>query len=242
MPKRFIDSASPAILRLALLISLIWQLGVPALAQAPAQSTLDAKGTLSRGTGMSTATAVSDLASKRVLILHSYGYVLPVYKILDQSLTESFVAAGLNLNNLYFEFFDLTRYPGPEYRTRLIDFFRNKYKGQKFDLVLTVDLEALSSLLKEAKDIYPEGPIISLLGAEDIEHSDSKRPVIHLPVQLDVISTAKEIFKIKPNTQKIVVIAGSSNMDRRFENYVRGELNTWTGALDVEYITPLPLD
>jgi hypothetical protein len=77
-------------------------------------------------------------------------YGQPIYKIIDQSLAESFVAKGLDFANLYFEFMDVVRTPGQEYRKHLNDLFRNKYKGQKFDLVLTLHQEALSFLLKRA--------------------------------------------------------------------------------------------
>jgi hypothetical protein len=216
------------------------QLNVPAHAQSQPQRGLDPKGILDRGPAARTASAQSDLASKKVLILHSFAYAQPAYQIIDKALIESFVASGINFNNLYFEFLDLVRNPGQEYRRGLLEKFRHKkYKERKFDLVMTLHHEALQSLLKEGQDIYPEGPIISILGDTIFfEHSDSRRPVIYLPVQLGVISTAKEIFKLKPNTQKIVVIAGSSNMDRRFENFVRGELKAWKGIMDVEYIPP----
>jgi hypothetical protein len=46
MPKRFIDAASFA---LGCLVLLIWQLGVPAYAQAQTQSAPDPKGTMDRG-------------------------------------------------------------------------------------------------------------------------------------------------------------------------------------------------
>jgi PAS domain S-box-containing protein len=220
----------------------IWPLSVAAHAQSKPQTELNAKNALGRGPGVSGASSPSDLASKKVLILHSFAYAQPAYKIIDAALIESFVSSGLNFNNLYFEFLDLARNPGQEYRHELAETFRKKFKGRKLDLVLALHQEALQFLLKEGKDIYTEGPIISILGDSTFsEHSDLKRPVIHLPVQLDVISTVKEICKLKPNTQKIVVIAGSSNMDRRFENFVRGELETWKGALDVEFLPPVPL-
>ena len=229
------------LLRIILVLLLFGQLGDAAPAYS--QVAPDAKAKAVHGEGATKAGIPSDLASERVLILHSFAHAQPAYRIIDQSLMESFVAGGINFNNLYFEFLDLARNPVQEYRKGLIEFFRNKYKGRKFDLVITLHQEALQFLLKEGKDFYPKGPIISILGDTILfEHSDSKRPVIHLPVQLDVISTAKEILKLKPHTQKIVIIAGSSNMDRRFEDYVRGELKAWKSALGVEYIPPLPLD
>jgi len=68
------------------------------------------------GLGLAQTQAQVDLTSKRVLILHSFAYAQPVYKIIDQSLEDSFVSSGLNFNNLYFEFLDLARNPSQEYR------------------------------------------------------------------------------------------------------------------------------
>ena len=109
MSKRFVDPALSGPWSLVFLISLIWLLSGPVHAQAPAQSALDAKGTPSSGTGVSGTSGQSDLASKKVLILHSFAYAQPAYKIIDAALIESFVSSGLNFNNLYFEFLDLVR-------------------------------------------------------------------------------------------------------------------------------------
>ena len=222
MPKKFID---PAWLVLGCLVLLIWQLSVPAYAQAQTQSALDAKGTVDRGPAAGTASAQSDLASKKVLILHSFAFAQPVYKIIDEALIKSFVASGLNFNNLYFEFLDLARNPGQNYRNELISIFRQKYQERKFDLVVAVHQQSLEFLLKEGRDFYPEGPIIQILGDPVApEHSDSKRPLIYLPFSIDIISTVKAIFTLQPDTQKIVVIAGSAPVDRRFLDLVQAAL------------------
>ena len=193
---------------------------------------------------MNGASGQSDLASKKVLILHSFAYAQPVYKIIDAALIESFVSSGLNFNNLYFEFLDLARNPGQKYRNELINIFRQRYQGRKFDLAVALHQQSLEFLIKEGQSFYPEGPIICILGdpVPDIEHSDSKRPLIYLPFSIDVTSTIKAIFALQPDTQKIVVIAGSAPMDRRFLDLVQAALKAWKGKLDVEVIPPLPLD
>ncbi len=187
--------------------------------------------------------AQSDLSSKKVLILHSFGYAQPAYKIIDASLQESFVANGLDFNNLYFEFLDLARNPGPEYRHEMADIFLRKFRGRKLDLVVTLHQEALRFLLEEGRTVYPQGPIISVLGDSTFtEHSDPERPLIHLPFTVDVAATAREIFRLKPDTRKILVIAGSSALDRRFDHVVVTRLKAWKPELDVESIPPLPME
>jgi PAS domain S-box-containing protein len=182
------------------------------------------------------------LEEKKILILHSFAYAQPAYKIIDAALIESFVASGVDFNNLHFEFLDLARNPGQEYRQELVENFRQKFKRRKIDLVITLHQEALQFLLKEGKDVYPEGPIICVLGTASFStHSDPKRPIIHLPFTVDVISTVKEIFNLQPDTRKILVIAGNSTLDRRFEDWVMTKLKEWKKDLEAESIPPLPL-
>jgi hypothetical protein len=242
MSKRFVDPAFFGPWCLVFLISLTWLLSVPVHAQSQPQVDLTGKKTLGQGPGVSGASTQSDLASKKVLVLHSFAYAQPVYKIIDAALIESFVSSGLNFNNLYFEFLDLARNPGQKYRNELVNIFRQKYQGRKFDLVVALHQQSLEFLMKEGQVFYPEGPIICILGDPYNEHSDSKRPLVYLPFSFDVISTVKAIFTLQPDTQKIIVIAGSALMDRRFLDLVQAELKAWKRELDVEFTPPLPLD
>lgn len=97
------------LLCLVFLVVLICLLSGLAHAQSKLQVELNGKNALGQGPGASGASAQSDLASKKVLILHSFAYAQPAYKIIDAALIESFVSSGLNFNNLYFEFLDLVR-------------------------------------------------------------------------------------------------------------------------------------
>ena len=111
-------------------------------------------------------------------------------------------------------------------------------------MVVALHQQSLEFLIKEGQSFYPEGPIICILGdpVPDIRHSDSKRPLIYLPFSIDIISTVTAIFTLQPDTRKIVVIAGSAPVDRRFLDLVQAALKGWKGNLDVEFIPPLPLD
>ena len=185
--------------------------------------------------------AQSDLASKKVLILHSFGYAQPAYKIIDASLQDAFIARGLDFNNLYFEFMDLARNPGLDYRKDLIDVYRQKFKERKIDMIVALHTEALQFLLDDAGDLFPGVPVISVLGPPRFEHSDPKRTVIILPFSIDTVATARAIMELKPDTRKLIVLAGSSTLDRRFENRVKAELLAWPAKPEVESISDLPL-
>ena len=185
--------------------------------------------------------AQSDLASKKVLILHSFGYAQPAYRIIDASLQGAFIASGLDFNNLYFEFMDLARNPGLDYRKDLMDVYRQKFKERKIDLIVALHTEALYFIVEDARDVFPGIPVISVLGPPRFEYSDPKRPVIILPFSIDTVATAKAIMALKPDTRKLALIAGSSLLDRRFEARVQSELQAWPARPEVESISDLPL-
>src|SRR5512137_2832741 len=69
---------------------------VPAHAQNQPQSALDPKGTMNRGPAARTASAQSDLALKKVLILHSFASGQAVYQIIDESLKQAFASSGVD--------------------------------------------------------------------------------------------------------------------------------------------------
>ncbi|HSR13576.1 MAG TPA: PAS domain S-box protein [Thermodesulfobacteriota bacterium] len=214
---------------------------IPAAAVAEAP---DARASRDRADGEREAVALAhptDMTSKKILIIHSFAQAQPAYKIIDESLTKAFVAGGVNFNNLYFEYLDLARNPGREYRQGLIAFLRNKYKGRKLDLVISIHPDALAFLRQEGRDIYPRGPIVSILDEPGVENSDPQRPLISLRAWMDVTLTARDIFSLKPDTQKILLVCGSSAHDRRLANWTLDQLKKWKEGLDVEATPPLPL-
>ena len=183
-----------------------------------------------------------DLNAKKILIVHSFPYALPAYQIIDNSLLKTLFARGIDINNLYFEFLDLARNPGGEYRREVIHFFQKKFESQKIDLIITLHQEALLFTINDLKTLFPDVPIIAVLGSgKTFEHPRGARPIFFLPFSIDAVATAENIIALEPRTGKIFVISGSSALDRRFEERIKNELKTWKGA-PVEYIGDLPMN
>ena len=158
MSKRFVNPALPGLLCLVLLI---WQFNVAALAQAPAQSGLDAKGTPSSGTVVSGASTQSDLASKKVLILHSFENNQPAFLGTEKGLMNTLQSGGIPPLKQFFEFLNLRRFTGPEHRKLLVEEMRVRYGHQKIDMIITVYAEALEFVLKDCRDVLPDVPILA---------------------------------------------------------------------------------
>jgi PAS domain S-box-containing protein len=188
------------------------------------------------------AAAPPPLGRKAVLVLHSFNYNLPSYVAIDASLTKAFVSSGIDFNNLYFEFMDLARNPGPGYRADLAKVYREKFKDRPIDLVVTIHPDALQFLLHDAGDLFPGLPLISVLGtAYPIEHSDASRPLVVMPFSTDIAATVRNIEALQPGTRKLVVVHGASTMDLRLAARVQAELEAAKPACDVEYLAGVPM-
>ncbi len=215
---------SPAQLRALILLFLLVAGGAPA------------------GEGARIEDGAGPLGGKCVLVLHSFNYNLPSYVAIDASIAKAFTSSGMQFDNIYFEFMDLARNPGADYRADLAKVYREKFRHRPIDLVITVHPDALQFLLEEAPDLFPGLPVISVLGtAYPIEHPDSMGPLIVMPFSTDVAATIRNIESLQPGTRRLVVVSGSSRMDQRLAARVMSELEAAKPAFDVEHLAGIPM-
>ena len=126
-----------------------------------------------RSAGMTTATP------KPILVLCSYGYSLPAYQKLIPAFLAVMVNAGVSTNNLFFEYLDLLRIKDSEYRQALADMLRHKYAQTDIGLIVTLHAPAMSFLLNEAQDIFPNVPLMSWNVPEAFKAENTPRRVNH---------------------------------------------------------------
>ena len=86
MPKRCVNPALFGSLCLVLLISLTWQLSVPAHAQAQPKN---------------------PAATKNILILHALEANMPLNVRTDRAIVAALEAGGIGMRNQFFEYLDL---------------------------------------------------------------------------------------------------------------------------------------
>jgi PAS domain S-box-containing protein len=179
---------------------------------------------------------------KRILILYSFGYGLPAYEKVNSAFLSVMKNAGVSTDDLFFEYLDLIRNRDEQHRRRLVDLFRNKYAGRRIDLIITVHGPALNFLLNEGKEICPNVPVVALLAPETIKTEGAGRPIVCMPISLDVRGTLKLALELFPETRRVVYVGGFSKIDRRFELEARSAFAPWRDKLEFEYTSDLSLE
>lgn len=199
------------------------------------------------GVGITAAQPVQDtdkqVISKNVLLLYSYGHGGKGIAVFDDGLIDTLSRGGLNTNNLFFEYLDLERHrTDPHYATRLSEELRKKYELHPIDAILTVQQPALAWLLGDGKLIAPQVPTVSVQApAPSLSEAGNRRFVSEL-VEFDVKGTLRNAFKLFPGTQRVVLIAGNSDADRRMAQDAAHSLKLLSDKIVVESSVGLPYE
>jgi PAS domain S-box-containing protein len=181
---------------------------------------------------------LSHAASKCVLVLYTYGDGLPAYQKATPAFLSVMTAAGVNVNDLFFEYLDLQRRKDAEHRRKLADLFRHKYAGQKIDMIVTFHIRALEFLLNEGKEIFPEAPVLSILVAPDaFPKIETGHRFVHVPIDMDFRGTLELALKIFAKTQRVVFVSGYNEGDLKYERDAKKSFDPWRDKISFEYLS-----
>jgi signal transduction histidine kinase/CheY-like chemotaxis protein len=179
---------------------------------------------------------------KNVLILHAFESNMPLHVRTDRGLTASLESGGIRVRNQFFEYLDLARNSGAEQREYLIELLRRRYGQRKIDMIITMYPEALTFVLSEGRDIFPEVPILALYAAPGMELPKTGRRVIQHVLAYDMTGTLEIALKLVPGAKRVYVMGGVYSLDKKNENQARRDFKRWEGRLEFRYLSDLSLE
>jgi len=152
--------------------------------------------------------------------------------------------AGMNNNDLFFEYLDLSRMSDKGQREALAGILRYKYSKIKIDLIITVHAPAMLFLRDEAKDIFAGVPAISsMIMQQGFRHEDAEREIIQLFAGLDVRGTLEAALRLFPETRHVLFVSGTFQIDAETEREARESIFPhWQNKLDFEYSSKLSVE
>src|SRR5258706_5723525 len=104
---------------------------------------------------------------QRVLMLYSDERLLPANIIMDEAIRAAFAVGTKNRVEFYSEFLDVARFPGEEQQQRQRNFFRDKYRERRPDLLIAVSGGALDFLAERPVELFDRIPVAYLFVAGD---------------------------------------------------------------------------
>jgi signal transduction histidine kinase len=134
------------------------------------------------------------------------------------------------------EFIDVQSFADPDYRIAYRDFLRQRYKGQRIDLIIAVSDPALEFMATYRETLFPGTPLVFyLLTPPDTRLANSTGLVneIHFTPSLDLAAA------LQPDLKHVYVVSGAAPTDQTVEQQARREFLPLERRLDLTYLSGL---
>ncbi len=181
-------------------------------------------------------------APKNVLIL-SEGPALPYGAVLRETLVGLLRHDGAEPVNVYEELIDRIHLDSGEYDRELVTFYNAKYGTAAPALIIAITEPALDFALRHRDELFPSAAL--LFGAVDeraLRARDLGANVTGVFSPLDARKTLEAALTLHPGTRHILVVGGTSRLDRGYMEVVREDLGAVASRAAITYITDKPLD
>jgi ABC-type uncharacterized transport system substrate-binding protein len=176
---------------------------------------------------VSVAQAIDGLgksAERHVVILNATDPYLPAFLALDSALREA-VRAGSRAPAEYFA-----------------EALREKYRDLQVDVIVAVAKIALDFAQRHRDEIWPGAVIVfNSVTANSLRDLSLEPRTIGVPVRLELVQTLDLALKLRPEAQRIAVVAGAGGSCCGSLEMDRGSLEQHAGGRDVQYLVGLPL-
>jgi len=147
---------------------------------------------------------------------------------------------------LYTEYLDVGRFPGPNSTSAFVDYLRRKYAGIEINVIIAVYPHAVDFLLAERRTLFLGVPIIAseISGsyAENLEHSPARRFVTGTIMGDNVTGVIAAALRMRPDTKRVALVAGATPNDIYSEQVFRKGLKPYAGKLDLIDLTKLSME
>ena len=178
-----------------------------------------------------------DEPAKHILLLYAYEQYAPLYQVEDPIIRDFLETAFSAPLEFYSECLDLNRFPQPEYLEQLVELHRQKYATRRPDLIVAIATEALDYVLTFGEELFPGTPVVfGSIDARDFQTRTLRDNITGSVGTIDFEGTLKAALALQPDTQSVVVIGGTTPLDRMYLEIVQQELQAYEDRLTISYI------
>src|SRR6185503_6462383 len=152
-------------------------------------------------------TASAEQATKRVLIVSAYDTNLPGFVALNRAIRSTVKDSSPVRVDFFYEAQENTRIPIDKYEQELVSYLRQKYAGEKFDLIITVGAPSLKFLSRHKAELFTDTPKLFFFFDESEETALSLMPdITGIWAKVDIAETVGIALALHPETRKVVVV------------------------------------
>ncbi len=177
-----------------------------------------------------------------VLMLYGLDPYIPTFLAMDKAMREDLARTPTPHILIFSESLDSQRFAMETLESETVALYARKYRALKVKVVVAVSRTALEFFRRHGAQLWPDARVVyvGFLGYE-FSPADLPQGASAVLSILDVAGTIDIARQMQPGSRHIVVISGSSEVDKRAEQQARNALAGTDGRLTVEYLSGLPL-
>jgi PAS domain S-box-containing protein len=143
----------------------------------------------------------------------------------------------------YSEFVDLARFGVVDYQSALRDFFKQKYKGTDFDLIIAVN-EMKDFLVRYGAEVFPNTPVVFARSGGAFDNNATPTNFTGIVYdEPDLRGTLDIIRSLQPAARRVFVVTGTSQaVDKFHEARARRQFSEYGDGLAFTWLSGLPID
>jgi len=188
------------------------------------------------------ASAAALQAPNQVLLLNSYRSAVPANSTLAAGIREGLdpsthIPVEINTDTL-----NLAAVQDEEYIRKLIETDRLKYRTSPPRVVVATFMPAVRLVLDHGRELFPGIPVVLCYTEYSPPQIKQLPPgVTGVVTKPDFAGTLALISRLQPDMQRIVLVAGSSELDALRESEAAQALQSFEPKLEVTWLRGLPL-
>lgn len=186
---------------------------------------------------------------KRVLLLYSFDKEEGTYAGFDNGLRSQVTAIARDRVEFYTKYLDLVRFPTPAHAADLAQLLKLEFSQQKPDLIVSTSYLALQFLMGEGKNLFPGTPVVATFNVTKLDELKLRiatgmagRGITGIASTDEPARTLDLALRLQPDTQRVVVIGGSSPFDQRWIDELKRDLSPYRQTVEVTYLTGLTMN
>jgi PAS domain S-box-containing protein len=180
-------------------------------------------------------------APRRVLLLYPFDNTQPATVNAGAALRKRLLDRSPSKIDIAAEFLDLARFPSGADELRVARYLADKHASVPPDIIMPLNSEALRFATKYREIIAPNVPIVFCCVTPDIATATNRpKDITGIYSEFDVGKTIALAQQLQPGARNLVIVSGSSDVDRRWLVAVRKEIEPYEKRFNTEYWIGVP--
>jgi PAS domain S-box-containing protein len=180
---------------------------------------------------------------RHVLVLHAFNYTFPSTSDIATAARARLLERSSQKIEIDADFLDLARNPTVEWQERTAAFLKEKYASNPPDVLMAIGSSALPFVVRHRSTFAPGVPtVFAGISPGNFATSNPPPDITGVITSFDLDKTLALAERLQPTTNRVVVIAGTSETDRRWHDVARKVIEGRARKFETTYLFGLPSD